>query len=55
MGLAALLAEILILQASFVDVLRFYTPVHVPRPAVVFFLALALLGFLALVCGGNDK
>jgi len=47
--LAALLLEILFLQALFVDVLRYFTPVHVPRPAVVFFIVLAALSLIGLV------
>jgi hypothetical protein len=53
-GLAALLGEVLILQVAFVDVLRFYTPVHVPRPAAILLLLLAGIGVWALVSGGED-
>ena len=47
--LAALLLEILFLQALFVDVLRYFTPVHVARPAVVFFILLAVLATVGMV------
>jgi hypothetical protein len=47
--LAALLFEILALEALFVDVLRYFTPLHVARPAVIFFIGLAIFAVMGLV------
>ena len=47
--LCALLLEILILQALLMDVLRYFTPIHVARPAVIFFILLALVATAGMI------
>jgi hypothetical protein len=38
-----------VLEALFVDVLRYFTPLHIARPAVIFFIGLALLATIGLL------
>lgn len=42
LGIVMLFAEVLVLQAAFLDVLRYFVPVHVPLASVVMLWAIAI-------------
>ena len=48
-GLALLLAEIVILQLVFVEVIGHFTPLHLPLASLILFVGGLLLGVVALV------
>jgi hypothetical protein len=54
MGLAALLVMIIVMQAAFIDVLRYFTPVFVPKASVILLWAGGLAA-VALLVGGEDE
>jgi hypothetical protein len=47
--LGTLILEVLFLQAAFVEVLSVYTPLHLAKSAVAFFLLLSVLAMVGLV------